>query len=113
MRRLLDYRNKFWNKERREKAAALGLRPTEVATLASIVEEETAKADEKPKVARLYLNRINKGIKLQADPTVKFATGDFTLRRITGKHLATESPYNTYKVNGLPRALSASRQELQ
>ncbi len=102
VRRLLDYRNKFWNKARREKAAALGLRPTEVATLASIVEEETAKADEKPKVARLYLNRINKGIKLQADPTVKFATGDFTLRRITGKHLATESPYNTYKVNGLP-----------
>lgn len=102
VRRLLDYRNRFWNKERRDKAAALGLRPAEVATLASIVEEETAKADEKPKVARLYLNRLNKGIKLQADPTVKFATGDFTLRRITGKHLATESPYNTYKVNGLP-----------
>lgn len=102
VRRLLDYRNRFWNKERREKAAALGLRPTEVATVASIVEEETAKADEKPKVARLYLNRLEKGIRLQADPTVKFATGDFTLRRITGKHLATESPYNTYKVNGLP-----------
>ncbi len=102
VRRLLDYRNRFWSKERRAKAASLGLTPSQVATIASIVEEETAKADEKPKVARLYLNRLKKGIKLQADPTVKFATGDFTLRRITGKHLAIESPYNTYKVNGLP-----------
>ena len=102
VRRLLDYRNRFWDKERRGKAARLGLTPAEVATLASIVEEETAKADEKPKVARLYLNRLNKGMKLQADPTVKFASGDFTLRRITGKHLAIESPYNTYKVAGLP-----------
>ncbi|MDE6089658.1 MAG: endolytic transglycosylase MltG [Duncaniella sp.] len=102
VKRLLDYRNRFWNKERRAKAAALGLSPTEVATVASIVEEETAKADEKPKVARLYLNRLRKGMKLQADPTVKFATGDFKLRRILGKHLAIESPYNTYKHTGLP-----------
>lgn len=102
VKRLLDYRNRFWNKERRAKASALGLTPAQVATLASIVEEETAKADEKPKVARLYLNRLQKGIKLQADPTVKFATGDFTLRRILGKHLAVESPYNTYKHSGLP-----------
>lgn len=102
VKRLLDYRNRFWNKERRAKAAALGLSPTEVATVASIVEEETAKADEKPKVARLYINRLRKGMKLQADPTVKFATGDFKLRRILGKHLAIESPYNTYKHTGLP-----------
>ena len=102
VKRLLDYRNRFWNKERRSKAAALGLSPAEVATVASIVEEETAKADEKPKVARLYLNRLRKGMKLQADPTVKFATGDFKLRRILGKHLAIESPYNTYKHTGLP-----------
>lgn len=102
VKRLLDYRNRFWNKERRAKAAALGLSPAEVATVASIVEEETAKADEKPKVARLYLNRLRKGMKLQADPTVKFATGDFKLRRILGKHLAIESPYNTYKHTGLP-----------
>lgn len=102
VRRLLDYRNRFWNKERRTKAKELNLTPAQVATVASIVEEETAKADEKPKVARLYLNRLKKGIKLQADPTVKFASGDFSLRRITGKHLAIESPYNTYKVNGLP-----------
>ena len=100
--RLLDYRNKFWTDERRSKAKSLGLTPTEVATVASIVEEETAKTDEKPKVARLYLNRIAKGIKLQADPTVKFASGDFSLRRITGKHLAIESPYNTYRIKGLP-----------
>lgn len=100
--RLLDYRNRFWNEERRRKAKALGLTPVQVATIASIVEEETAKNDERPKVARLYLNRVNKGMKLQADPTVKFASGDFSLRRITGKHLAIESPYNTYRVNGLP-----------
>lgn len=102
VRRLLDYRNRFWDKSRRSKAARLGLTPAEVATIASIVEEETAKTDEKPKVARLYLNRLQKGIKLQADPTVKFASGDFSLRRITGKHLAIESPYNTYKISGLP-----------
>jgi UPF0755 protein len=70
--------------------------------VASIVEEETAKSDERPKVARLYLNRLAKGMKLQADPTVKFAVGDFSLQRITGKHIATDSPYNTYRVNGLP-----------
>lgn len=102
VRRLLDYRNRFWNENRRAKAKSLGLNPTQVATVASIVEEETAKSDERPLVARLYLNRLKKGIRLQADPTVKFASGDFSLRRITGKHLAIESPYNTYKVNGLP-----------
>ncbi len=100
--RLLNYRNQFWTPERRAKAKALGLKPVEVATIASIVEEETAKEDEKPKVARLYLNRYKKGMRLQADPTVKFASGDFSLRRITGKHLAIESPYNTYKHSGLP-----------
>ncbi|MCM1255635.1 MAG: endolytic transglycosylase MltG [Duncaniella sp.] len=102
VKRLLDYRNRFWNDERRAKAKDLGLTSTEVATVASIIEEETAKSDERPLVARLYLNRLKHGIRLQADPTVKFASGDFTLRRITGKHLAIESPYNTYKVNGLP-----------
>ena len=102
VKRLLDYRNRFWNDQRRAKAKALGLTPAEVATIASIVEEETAKRDERPLVARLYLNRLHQGIRLQADPTVKFASGDFSLRRITGKHLAIESPYNTYKVKGLP-----------
>ncbi len=100
--RLLDYRDRFWNEERRERAQAMGLSPVDVATLASIVEEETAKNDERPKVARLYLNRLDKHMRLQADPTVKFATGDFTLRRINASHLAIESPYNTYRINGLP-----------
>lgn len=100
--RLLEYRNRFWNQERTAKADALGLKPWEVATIASIVEEETSKADERPKVARLYLNRLNRGMKLQADPTVKYAAGDFTIRRITGDMLSTPSPYNTYRVDGLP-----------
>ena len=102
VKRLLDYRDKFWNEDRVNKAKALGLSKVDVATLASIVEEETAKADERPKVARLYLNRLDRGIKLQADPTVKFAVGDFALKRIRGNHLSVESPYNTYRVAGLP-----------
>lgn len=100
--RLSDTRDGYWNDERRAKAAALGLRPVEVATLASIVEEETAKSDERGAVARLYLNRLERGMLLQADPTVKFAVGDFSLRRIRDKHLAVESPYNTYKYKGVP-----------
>ncbi len=99
---LAAYRNKFWTDQRREQARALGLTPVQVATVASIIEEETAKADERPKVARLYLNRIKKGMPLQADPTVKFAVGDFSLRRILAKHLQTESPYNTYRHAGMP-----------
>lgn len=100
--KMLDYRRKFWTDERVAKAKALGLTPEQVATVASIVEEETAKADERPKVARLYLNRIEKGMPLQADPTVKFAIGDFSIRRITHEMLRTESPYNTYRTQGLP-----------
>lgn len=93
---------KIWTPERIEKASRLGLTPAQVIILASIVDEETNKADEKPLVARLYLNRLNKGMKLQADPTVKFALGDFALRRIRGEHLEVDSPYNTYKIKGLP-----------
>ncbi len=100
--KLLDYRRRFWTEERRQKAAALGLSEVEVATLASIVEEETAKVDERPKIARLYLNRLKQGMMLQADPTVKFAVGDPTLRRISGAHLKCQSPYNTYQNHGLP-----------
>lgn len=100
--KLAAARDDFWNSERRAQAKALGLTPAQTATLASIVEEETNKADERPQVARLYLNRVKQGMKLQADPTVKYAVGDFTLRRITGKHTAVRSPYNTYQVQGLP-----------
>lgn len=100
--RLLNYRRQFWNDSRREKACRLGLTPMEVTTLASIVAEESAKSDEHPVIARLYLNRLKKGMLLQADPTVKFATGDPSLRRILNKHLSTPSPYNTYLHKGLP-----------
>ena len=100
--KLLATRSSFWNDTRRAKASELGLTPVEVATLASIVEEETNKTDERPKVARLYLNRLARNMQLQADPTVKFAIGDFSLRRIGASHLSVDSPYNTYRVTGLP-----------
>lgn len=93
---------KFWNDSRHEKAKAVNLTPDEAYTLASIVEEETIKNDEKPDVAGVYLNRIRIGMPLQADPTVKFAVGDFEIKRILNRHLEVESPYNTYKHKGLP-----------
>lgn len=102
VKRLLQYRNRFWTAERRKKAAVLNLTPVEVTTLASIVEEETAKTDERGRVARLYLNRLAINMPLQADPTVKYAVGDPTLKRILKSHLCTPSPYNTYLNHGLP-----------
>lgn len=100
--RLVGEYGRYWNDTRCRQAAALGLTPVEIATVASIVEEETNNRAERGTVARLYLNRLKEGMKLQADPTVKFAVGDFSLRRILGKHLATLSPYNTYMYKGLP-----------
>ena len=97
-----DCYDRYWTDERKQKAEAEGLTPIEVSTIASIVQEETASAKEYPKVARLYINRYKKGMRLQADPTVKFAIGDFSIRRITGEMLKTDSPYNTYRVTGLP-----------
>lgn len=103
MERLQREHDRFWAaSERMDKAAALGLTPEEVYTLASIVDEETAVNDEKPDVAGLYINRLRRDMPLQADPTVKFAVGDETLRRITSQHLQVESPYNTYLHEGLP-----------
>lgn len=93
---------RFWNDERKAKAKALGLTPPEVVTLASIVQEETIKNDEKPTVAGLYLNRLKKGMLLQADPTIKYALHDFSIRRVTTAMLETPSPYNTYQNAGLP-----------
>ena len=92
----------YWEGKREQQAKRWGLTPVEVATLASIVEEETNKRDEMGKVAGLYMNRLRKGMPLQADPTVKFAHGDFSLKRILNVHLTIESPYNTYRVTGLP-----------
>lgn len=102
MQRMKSEYDRFWNEARRKKAEEMGLTPVEVSTLASIVEEEATYAEEYPIVAGLYLNRLKRGMRLEADPTVKFAVGDFSLRRILYKHLEVESPYNTYRREGLP-----------
>ncbi len=102
--KLNDQKKKFWNTKRIQKAIKLGLTPEEVQVIASIVEEETIRHDEKPDIAAVYLNRLKKGMNLGADPTVKFAVGDFTLKRILFSHInsTASSPYNTYKNAGLP-----------
>ncbi|HSF56229.1 MAG TPA: endolytic transglycosylase MltG, partial [Algoriphagus sp.] len=92
----------FWTEERKQKAQAMGLSPKEVSTLASIVQAESQKSDERPKIAGVYLNRMKIGMALQADPTLVYATGDFTLKRILNVHKEIDSPYNTYKYTGLP-----------
>ena len=102
-----EYR-KFWNDNRREQAETLNMTPNQVSILASIVHKETVKIDERPKVAGVYINRLNKGMALEADPTVIFAikkqTGDFNqvIKRVLYKHLEVDSPYNTYQNTGLP-----------
>ncbi|MDD2962071.1 MAG: endolytic transglycosylase MltG [Muribaculaceae bacterium] len=101
---MAKYYGKFWTSERLAKAKQLNLTPQQVSTLASIVEEETNSSEERGVVARLYLNRLAKGMRLQADPTVKFALGDFSLKRIGGEALKYDSPYNTYLYSGLPPA---------
>jgi len=102
-RKLSDTKTMFWrNKDRLEKAKSTGLTPDEVYTLASIVEEETNYDSDKLKIASVYLNRLNTGMKLQACPTIKFAMKDFTLTRIYEKYLTNPSPYNTYQRKGLP-----------
>lgn len=102
IKRMVQERDRFWTADRIQKAKALAMSKEEVYTLASIVDAETANDGEKPTVAGLYLNRLHKGILLQADPTVKFAMGNFSLRRIYGYMLTTPSPYNTYLHKGLP-----------
>lgn len=102
-----EYR-KFWTEERKAKAEALNLTPLQVSALASIVHKETVKVDERPRVAGVYLNRLNNGMKLEADPTVIYAmkkqSGDFdqVIKRVLFKDLVIDSPYNTYKYEGLP-----------
>ncbi len=92
----------FWNETRREKAAQIGLSPEETGVLASIVQRETSKRDEMPKIAGVYINRLNRGMLLQADPTVVYAYGDFSIGRVLNRHLEIDSPYNTYRYAGLP-----------
>ncbi|MFM1930708.1 MAG: hypothetical protein RL226_11, partial [Bacteroidota bacterium] len=102
VRRMAEEYRKVWNDDRKEKAAQLGLSASEVVTLASIVHAETAKRDEAPKVAGLYLNRIRIGMALQADPTLIWAAGDFSIKRVLNVHKTIDSPYNTYMYPGLP-----------
>jgi UPF0755 protein len=102
IKRLHTEYESFWNKERLEKARKLELTPIEVSILASIVQAETIKKAEAPIIAGLYLNRLKKGIALQADPTLVFAVGDFSLKRVLNEHKQIDSPYNTYKYAGLP-----------
>lgn len=92
----------FWTNERLAKASAIGLRKEQVSIMASIVQQESSRKEEWPVIAGVYMNRFNKGMKLQADPTVVFATGDFTIRRVRSNHLAVNSPFNTYMYKGLP-----------
>ena len=101
LERLEKEANKWW-KNQSNQLEKIGLSRHEVVVLASIVEEETNKNEEKPTIAGVYINRLKKDMLLQADPTVKYAVGDFTIKRVMYKHLQTESPYNTYLNKGLP-----------
>lgn len=100
--RMYTENQRFWNKKRAAKADKTGMSINEIVTLASIVDEETIMKDEMNKIAGVYINRLNKGMRLQADPTIKFAINDFTIKRVLHKHLVFNSPYNTYLNAGLP-----------
>ena len=101
-KRMNDEYQKFWTLERKEQAKAAGLTPIQASILASIVDAEALYNDEMPTIAGLYLNRLNRGMKLESDPTVIFALKDFTIRRVLNKYLVFNSPYNTYLNVGLP-----------
>jgi UPF0755 protein len=101
--RMVKEHQRFWeSNDRRDKARALGMTPAEVYTLASIVEKESLQASERPRIAGVYLNRLNRGIPLQADPTAVFATREFGISRVLYRHIEFDSPYNTYVYAGLP-----------
>ena len=102
MKRLKTQHDLFWEGERTQKAKAKGVTPIQIYTIASIVEEETNMENDKPKVASVYLNRLKKGMKLEADPTVKYAMRQFELKRVLHGHLSYSSAYNTYQQIGLP-----------
>lgn len=100
--KMSEENKKFWNFERKEKAKQAGFTESEIVTLASIVDEETDNEAEMPKIAGMYINRLHMNMPLQADPTIKFATKNFTAHRIYQKWLTIDNPYNTYKYRGLP-----------
>lgn len=100
--RFADEYNKIWTAERRQKAENMGYTRDQVSTLASIVQKETAKSDERRKIAGVYMNRLKAGMPLQADPTLRFAANDPTIQRVLNIHKAVDSPYNTYLHKGLP-----------
>lgn len=100
--RMFYYYKKFWNEERQAIAAKIGFSPVEISIIASIVEEENLIRGEEAMIAGVYINRLKKGMRLQADPTVKYASGNFLLKRVLYEHLAIDSPYNTYLYDGLP-----------
>lgn len=93
---------RFWSSEKKQKAKSLGLTPVEVGILASIVQKESSFLNEYNKIAGVYYNRLKRGMRLQADPTVVYAAGDFSIKRVLLKHLTIDSRYNTYKYKGLP-----------
>lgn len=101
-KRMYDEYQKFWTKSRLDKAKKLNFTPAQVSILAAIVDAEALHDDEMPTIAGLYLNRYQKGMRLQADPTVIYANNDFTIRRVLNRHLLKDSPYNTYIYRGLP-----------
>ena len=94
--------NRFWNADRKALADSIGLTPIEVSILASIVQAECSEPREAPVIAGLYINRLHKGYPLQADPTIVYANGDFSIKRVLDVHKEIDSPYNTYKYRGLP-----------
>lgn len=100
--RMKKHYDTFWTAERKQKAADLGLTPIQASILASLVDAEAVYDDEMPTIASLYLNRLHKGIHLEADPTLIFAANDFTIRRVLNRHKLINSPYNTYMYAGLP-----------
>ena len=102
IRRMKREYDNFWTNTRKTKAETLNLTPQQVTALAAIVYEESSKNDEMPRIAGVYINRLKKKMTLDADPTLKFAVGDFTIRRVLNRHKLIDSPYNTYKYAGLP-----------
>lgn len=100
-RMVKEYKN-FWTDERKDKARAIPLNPLQVSILASIIQEETNKIDEMSRMAGVLINRLNRGMKLETDPTARFAYGDFSVQRILTDYTKIESPYNTYNIFGLP-----------